>query len=199
MQLRTVSGLPFADSPILVALATYWSAKRSSRAMPDRADIDPLDMPRGILPHIGLIDCLPDGDFSYRLVGTELVERFGVNLTGRRISAMTEEPFRQHAMRIFSAAAQHGRPLYVESAIHWDGDRPAALGRRLVLPLSLRGRPSAMLLFAQVWQIEPQAPFDPESKIIECETLEEGLTALVDLPRLSRRDIWQHVPLRAAS
>lgn len=78
------------DCPELIAeLFHYWDRQRGRRAMPRRADIDPVDFVAQ-LPGILLIDVegLDDagrGRFRYRVVGTEEVRLRGHDPTGKLI------------------------------------------------------------------------------------------------------------------
>src|SRR5215813_1573410 len=57
--------------PDTVILYDYWRWKCGTQAMPSRADIDPVDMPRRLLPFINLVDVVSDERrYIYRLVGT---------------------------------------------------------------------------------------------------------------------------------
>jgi hypothetical protein len=77
---------PSTCHPNTRAIYEYWLAKRGARQMPARADIDPLDMPRGLLPGITLVDVVPDERrYVYRLVGTEDVEVRGQDPTGKSV------------------------------------------------------------------------------------------------------------------
>jgi len=72
-------------APELRAIKDYWDKKRGARAMPRRADIDPLEL-RAHLPYLGLVDVLKDGyDFRFRLLGTEFARLFGRDSTGRTV------------------------------------------------------------------------------------------------------------------
>ena len=53
--------------------------------MPARADIDTLEM-GWILGRLTLVEVLPDGGYRWRLDGTEIVNFFRTNMTGRRLS-----------------------------------------------------------------------------------------------------------------
>ena len=59
----------------------YWSRIRHGRATPDQADIDPKALKR-LLPFVFLLDAR-GGNFTYRLAGTTLCERYGSELRGR--------------------------------------------------------------------------------------------------------------------
>jgi hypothetical protein len=57
----------------------YWNRLRARGGIPDQADIDPKALKR-LLPYVFLLDARHDGSFTYRLAGTALCERFGIEL-----------------------------------------------------------------------------------------------------------------------
>src|ERR1044071_4112407 len=72
--------------PDTIAMYDYWHSKRGARSMPSRADIDPVDMPRRLLPFINLVDVVADERrYVYRLVGTGDVEIRGCDPTGKSV------------------------------------------------------------------------------------------------------------------
>ena len=81
---------PNLADPRLAALYDYWDGKRAGRAMPARADIDPVEM-RAWLGHLLLIEIAEDGRFVYRLYGTAFVDSFGVDMTGRSVDELRSE------------------------------------------------------------------------------------------------------------
>ena len=77
---------PATCHPNTRAVYEYWLAKCGSRNMPARSDIDPTDMPRGLLPGICLVEVVSDERrYVYRLVGTEDVEVRGKDPTGQSV------------------------------------------------------------------------------------------------------------------
>lgn len=62
-------------------LVGYWSRLRKGRDVPDQTDIDPRAVKR-MLSHIFILDALNPGRPTYRLAGTSLCERFGMELKG---------------------------------------------------------------------------------------------------------------------
>src|SRR5262245_2454510 len=81
---------PDLSDPRLSALYDYWEGKRAGRAMPTRADIDPLEM-RAWLGNLLLIDVCGEGRFTYRLYGTGFVQSFGRDMTGRSVDELPAE------------------------------------------------------------------------------------------------------------
>jgi hypothetical protein len=77
---------PVTCHPDTIALYKYWLAKCGERRMPARSDIDPVEMPRGLLPGINLVDVVSDErQYVYRLVGTGDVEVRGQDPTGKSV------------------------------------------------------------------------------------------------------------------
>jgi hypothetical protein len=66
--------------PDLQTLFQYWSAKRGTRAMPARADINPADI-KPLLPDVMIWSAVEP--FPIRLVGDHIVRFVGGNNTGK--------------------------------------------------------------------------------------------------------------------
>src|ERR1051325_4546970 len=82
------------DDPLLRQLYDYWQSKRSGRAMPRRADIDPAEIPK-LLPHMMITEILEGGQrYRYRLSGTAVSEAFGRELTGRYVDEVMTGAYR---------------------------------------------------------------------------------------------------------
>lgn len=64
-------------------IEAVWRQAHGSRALPRRGDVDPAKL-GGVLPHVALIDVVPDEpiDFRYRVVGQRLITAYGGNITG---------------------------------------------------------------------------------------------------------------------
>jgi len=75
-------------------LLDYWETRRGDRLAPGRVDIDPLDLPAALLPHLLLID-VESGplDFRYRLAGTAADTIHGHGLRGVRVLDLKPEAF----------------------------------------------------------------------------------------------------------
>ena len=70
-------------------LVGYWSRLRKGRDVPDQTDIDPRAIKR-MLSHIFILDALNPGRPMYRLAGTGLCERFGMELKSTGFLAQWE-------------------------------------------------------------------------------------------------------------
>jgi len=93
----------------------YWAAKSGGRAMPRRADIDPLELPPQHMPYLSIIEVLPDtDDFRFRLLGTGITERLGRDSTGRTVRevyAATDRETRDWMLETYQAVVTRKRPV----------------------------------------------------------------------------------------
>lgn len=146
----------FADEPALLEVASYWLAKRGGRLMPDRSDIDPLQLPPSVWPNLLLTEPVPGSTaMRYRLVGSAHVERYTFDFTGKTTADVMQGSYRNYMESIYRAALDEMLPVYSESIFRWDDADYAhghAATRRLMLPLS-RGEPdiAAQIFSVQVW------------------------------------------------
>jgi len=124
-------------------LLRFWAARRAGAAAPVRAAIDPVEMPRHILPHLTLCDVITTQSgrrYRYRIVGTELVAVAGYDPTWRYLDEVLPERdgYREQIIALCDAVAAHRRPVYSEGAYINMGapsnaERPTF---RLLLPLA---------------------------------------------------------------
>lgn len=173
--------LPFADDRVLLNLAAYWSAQRGGDRLPPRRAIDPLDMPRRLLPHLALAEPAGEGSaIRFRLLGTELVQRAGRDDTGKTSAEILQGAYRDHIESLYATVIAEGRPLYAESTRVW-AEEGAGRVRRLLLPVTaddLTGR-IAFVLSAQSWSHAPETggrqPALPRQRLIAVEAMEKGV------------------------
>lgn len=143
---RATGEAPEISHPRLRELHQHWEARRGARAMPSRADLDPVELPRQLLPNLFLVDVEEEPRrFRYRLVGTELTAVMKRELKGLYIDEMPFL-FRKFALPAYAEVMERAAPTYREiNAIE-------ALWRirykRLLLPLSDDGRRINMILGA---------------------------------------------------
>lgn len=110
----------------------YWLGKREGGALPLRARIDPIEMPR-LLPYLMLIEVI-DGRLRYRLTGTQVVANAGFDFKGRFLDEL------DFANRDFYLACYHEilesrRPIFAID--HWVyPDGRAGVSEFVMLPLS---------------------------------------------------------------
>lgn len=113
--------------------------------MPTRADIDPLEM-RQWLPRLMLVDVGSDGrSFTYRLVGTQIVDLLGVNPTGRLVETAWPEEIADQVVDGYREVVETCKPVFCQQINGWLEDQtPTAWAMRL--PLSSNGEEVDMIL-----------------------------------------------------
>jgi hypothetical protein len=124
--------------PKAMSLYQYWNARRGGRAMPSRSDIDPLEM-RQWLSRLMLVSVGSEGEnFTYRLVGTAIVDLLGVNPTGRPVESAWPVDMAASVVRSYQEVVATRRPVYCQQVSQWlEDQQPSAWSMRL--PLSCDG------------------------------------------------------------
>jgi len=145
--------MPEIVSPRLRRLYEYWDQKRGSKAMPSRADIDPVDMAFA-LGNVILAEVLPETPprFRIRLHGTTLVQYAGYDLTGKMLDDMPLPEFRELARQSFSKVAKERKPLHV--AAERIIDERMRRYETILMPLSGDGDRVDMLLIGMIYADE---------------------------------------------
>lgn len=171
--------LPFADDRILLNLAAYWSAKRSSNPLPVRSAIDPLDMPRRLLPHLALVESAgQETSIRFRLVGTELVQRFGRDATGKTSRDLYGDcDYRRYLEQIYTDVMERAQPLYIDHTRRFTAEGSGRV-RRLLLPVAGESGHANIVLSTISWNsIDPAGyqPTPPKQRQISVEALEKGV------------------------
>lgn len=94
----------------------YWRTLAGGREMPVTTDVDPVQVPRHVLPHLCVVDVLADGRFRYRVAGTRLVEGCGMEITGRYADAM---PGAEAVVRRFQHLIGARKPYHCIAPLTW--------------------------------------------------------------------------------
>jgi hypothetical protein len=131
----------------LARLYRYWWRKRGGRVAPNRADLNPTEIP-DLLPIMNLIDVTWEPlAFRHRLVGTELVEWMQRDVTGKTVN---EELYGRAAAEIFEGlrrVAVEIKPYRRRSRLDWQ-ERDWQAVESLELPLIDDSGRTVMLLRA---------------------------------------------------
>jgi hypothetical protein len=97
--------------PMLRRVYEYWQVQRRGRELPSRSDIDPLDLGFA-LGNITLIDVLYDPlRFRYRLHGSVIVERVGIDMTGKLVDEVAEPERRAFILENYRTVVATRQPL----------------------------------------------------------------------------------------
>ena len=122
---------------VLDALLQYWSSKRQGRVMPERPEIDPVEMGPKLLPHLMITEYLESGRRArVRLCGTAAVTRLGCDPTGRRIEDTFNAEFSELLLGLHREVYRHATPVFSEWSLGWKDGRSLTL-QLLLLPLVL--------------------------------------------------------------
>jgi len=139
----------------LQRIYAYWQAKRGSRPMPRRADLDPTEIPPLLLPGITLVDVVPDTRrYVYRLVGTKEAEVRGYDPTGRSVGEAFFGENAEDATECYDRVVATGAPV-LDPVPFLERRRGYRGAESLFLPLSNDGVAVNMILVF----------FDPESVV----------------------------------
>ena len=151
------------SDPVQHSLYLYWLGKRGDRAMPARADLDPVEMPRSALKDMGLIDVVEQGrDFRYRLVGTNNVSRMGVDITGRHASAVYDGDYRDFLLAIYRQAVER-RTCILSTGEFGITGRSSLRTTRLLMPLSADGDAVDVIAYHNSSSISAPHALDPSA------------------------------------
>ncbi len=133
---------PTGDA-IIDAVHGYWRTKCQEPRIPDRRDIDPLELPPACLPHLMLWDVEANG-YRCRLAGTAIVD-----VHGRELRGITTRDLHGKANAKIEAeydwVVRTRQPHFVDRAMSWY-HRDYTRYRRLLLPLTRGGDAVAVLL-----------------------------------------------------
>lgn len=120
----------------------YWRGKAADRAMPDRRDLNPAEIP-DLLAWTILWDVVPGG-YSVRLAGTGICDAMGRELRG--LDFDTVHGSATAAIKPdFDYVVRETKPHYAERALYWS--HPSyRLYRRVLLPFTNGGQDCALLM-----------------------------------------------------
>lgn len=123
--------LPHVELQFLIR---YWDFLRGCENLPRHGQIDPLDMQEA-LGFLMLLEVVDGGaDYRYRLYGSKVADRSGVDMTGRRLSSFEIEPLtKRFFIAGYRAVIRRREPL---ATVHVHAPQIAISSTmRLILPL----------------------------------------------------------------
>lgn len=130
--------------PLNRRFADYWLSLPRRNLVPARADFDPSEVPE-LLPHMIMHELIDRRRSRLRLVGTALVERYGMDITGRDYLEFVPPERREIAMNGLLRAVEQPAGMRVLMNIRTSTGR-ACLAESFGLPLSQpEGRPPILL------------------------------------------------------
>jgi hypothetical protein len=149
-----MAGMLALKAPMLRRFYAHWDSCRRGREFPARADLDPCDFTYA-LPYVSLLDVLRDPlRFRFRLQGTGIVDRTGVDMTGKFVHEMKDRRHYEMATGHFIEVIETRRPsvkirdAYITDQRVWNCEV-------LILPLSSNGADIDMLTSCIAWNEVP--------------------------------------------
>lgn len=140
----------------LALFLDYWQGLRESLGRPPRRrEIDPLAIPRGLLPGIGIYDWLPQPDggvrIRYRLLGTAHGRAVQRELTGRYFDEVHPADALPGLIAEYRGILASGQPQYARRATPLPNHEFAVFSRILAPLLDDEDRPRHLIGY---WQWE---------------------------------------------
>src|SRR5260221_10677774 len=156
MEGEHISRLNAIDEDLLRQARSFWDRVRGSRSMPDLPDIDPVQMPRSIFPHIFLSNVLEHPRrYVCRLSGTRLDEHLGP-MKGRTVDHLNFGGETSDIRRQYDDTVSHCTPTECRhDFIGADGRRYRF--KRLLMPLSPNDQ-DVLWLFGIILFFDQQNP-----------------------------------------
>ena len=162
--------------PDLEWLYELWRAKRGSRVLPRRADLDALEIPVRLWPHIMVVAVIREGNgvrFRYRRAGGAFVVAFGRDPSGGYLddTLPVRGGYRDYVIGLYTRVVARRHPSYSENTFTLAGQATPRLARRLILPLSNDGDAVDTLFTAHFFELPRagQTLAEPESFLAGCE------------------------------
>jgi len=177
----------YRSDPVLGPALAYWTEKRGSNAMPRKRDIDPVELPRKLLPNIQIIEVVDGGArFRYRLVGTASVDAFGSDYTGRYVDEMFSDDRLKFIRHIYSTVHTTKIPLFSLNRYHTTKNIDL-FAYRIYMPLSEDGDDVSHVLGILRFESgsvadagwREGAQLDPEGQHLEPIDVDNPIAALV--------------------
>jgi hypothetical protein len=129
-------------------LIGYWSRLRAGRDVPDQSEIDPRALKR-MLSQVFILDARDPARSFYRLAGTKLCDRFGLELRGTSFYAHWEAQARDRLVLLLRQSLQMKQPLWL-SAIGTTSNCAMMEMETVLAPLTFgQGAPQRFLGIAQ--------------------------------------------------
>jgi hypothetical protein len=136
-----------AHDPRFRAFFAYWQSLAPAGRLPGRQHIDPLTIPRELLPNVALYDIVPtETDFRVRvrLLGTAVVELLGVDHTGLFVDETMPADAYRPLHESFRLVVQ-GQPQYWQRTLPYPNRNFTGI-KRLALPLATNGHDVDMMI-----------------------------------------------------
>jgi hypothetical protein len=150
--------VPIAEMPSTLERAlAYWTEKKSTRLMPSRADIDPIEF-KHYLGRVALVNVqASEPRFKLRLIGTSHFFRKHGPRDGHDIMEVKPEEYAREVARQYEETVARREPTVFKTTLAFRGTTFSYT--RLALPLCSDGASPDMLLAVAVFKADEQREF----------------------------------------
>jgi hypothetical protein len=142
--------LAFEREPNRLACA-YWQSRCEGRAMPTRADLNPVAM-KAFTPHISIVELRPADpgtDYFLRRAGARWEDVYGA-MTGKYMHDILPPHLLPCWQEIFEAATSSGKPVRVTTQVDFEGKTWLSI-EMLVAPLGAEGTVNMLFVSFVSW------------------------------------------------
>ncbi|MEQ8603307.1 MAG: PAS domain-containing protein [Marivibrio sp.] len=142
-------------------LYELWLSQRpEGGGAPARSAFDPVDAPKAMSTLI-FAEVEPD-DYFFRVVGTDMVEAWGRDYTGERLSDIMTGDYHAFIRSLFDQCVRTQACVFSHSRFQWDRGRTLDT-RRLMLPFARDEDPGVVgfVLVSQVFDYSQSGPVQP--------------------------------------
>ncbi len=122
----------------LEACLNFWRGQRHDGRVPLKSAMDPVEMPRRILPNLFIYQQMADGRFRCRLAGTEICRVFQQNPTGLYLDELVVPGAVSSRQRLFTQVLEQELPVVYGGRLMHSPESFVRF-RRLLLPISATG------------------------------------------------------------
>jgi len=154
---QKASGIPAYDGvltleaprdPDFKAFLRWWEAATRARALPSRADFDPVQH-RRLLPHIFIMEAVPPPDhYVQRLVGSTVEAFYGVRLGGQSLRQSFPGEGADRLTRLYDAIRAGRKPCFRAGLTYWWAQKNYRRFEGCFFPLSPDGLEVNMIIGA---------------------------------------------------
>ncbi|MCR9070755.1 MAG: PAS domain-containing protein [Alphaproteobacteria bacterium] len=161
-------GLGFRDTiadPSLAGLYDHWRrlVEKLGR-LPRRSEIDPIDLPRALLPGMMVIEREETGRFLCRLAGTRLREIMGFEPTGRYVDEIMSPIASDLRMSMYTQALNEKRAVFCRMRFAVPGKEFVACDRLYVPALGDETGVPTVLFGAQLHLMASDVVGQPDER-----------------------------------
>lgn len=149
--------------PSLVWLYDHWrSLVKSLGRLPYRTELDPLDMPRSVLPSMLIIEREPEGRYCCRLAGTRLREIYGFEIAGRYLDDVMARDAAAFRIAIYDRVLKDGCAAFCRLRFAVPGREFVASDRLYVPALSDESGEATVLFGVQRFVMSSEIVGEPD-------------------------------------